>query len=117
MKVPNFAFVIDLELNVYELEVGESHYCYRKSTMARFLRVGNRKPFRSLRASEAVVRIGHDCFVISHACVLACHCPGCGADVGNLCFGSGRQKRRLKTATHYQRRDLFRAALCGRSGN
>lgn len=102
--------VVTQELKAYELDVArdKSSYCYRPCLLSRVLCIGSRERWRSLKPSEMMIKVGQGCYLVTHACVAACHCPHCGADVGVLC---SRKTRKLTTSTHYQRRDLYRSAL------
>lgn len=120
MRLPTYQFVVTLDLKAYELSValdGRS-YCYRPCLLARVLAPDQRALWRSLKPSETMVKVSHGTYLVTHACVDACHCPRCGADVGVLCGREprGGGARLLTTSTHYQRRDLYRAAL-GRGKN
>jgi hypothetical protein len=102
MRRPTYDFVIDQDRQVFELVYGPTSWHYRRVTLERTKQPGR---LRGLRGNEAMVRIGLGKYVPSHACVNACHCPCCGADVGNLCFG--KRERTLKFSVHYARRDLY----------
>jgi hypothetical protein len=115
VRLPNYQFVVTLDLEAYELSVApdKSSYCYRPCLLGRVLAPDQRALWRSLKPSEAMIKVSHGCYLVTHACVTACHCPHCGADVGVLCGQEprGGGARRLTTETHYMRRDLYRAAL------
>ena len=120
MRLPTYQFVVTLDLKAYELSValdGRS-YCYRPCPLGRVMAPGQTATWRSLLQRETIVRVSHNCYLVTHACVDACHCPCCGADVGVLCGREprGGGARLLTTSTHYQRRDMYRAAL-GRGKN
>jgi len=112
MRAPGYAFVLDQEKQPYEVIYPVTHpfATYRKVSRDRFFRSSTEKTFRGLLLHEAMVRVEHDEYAIAHACVPACHCERCGADVGELCRGAyGPVKH-----THYQRRDLWRSVNDGR---
>lgn len=112
MRLPTYLFVVTQNFVCYELVVSGKRphlrYCYRPCAFEKV-----HVPWRTLKPTETMIKVGHRCYLVTHACVDACHCPHCGADVGVLC---GREPRGggalwLRTSTHYQRRDLYRAAL------
>ena len=110
MRLPTYQFIVTLDLKAYELSVAldKRSYCYRPCLLARVLAPDQRALWRSLKPSETMIKISYGAYLVTHACVDACHCPHCGADVGVLCK---RKTGRLSTSTHYHRRDLYRAAL------
>ncbi len=114
MRLPTYLFVVTRNFEAYKLQVAPNKrsYCYRKCSFSLVLADVN-VPWRSLKPNEMMIRVGEGCYLVTHACVDACHCPYCGADVGVLCGREprGGGARRLTTTTHYQRRDLYRAAL------
>jgi hypothetical protein len=117
VRLPTYRFIVTQDFVCYELVVSGERphlsYCYRPCAFTKVFEPTQRAPWRSLKPSETMIRVGHRCFLVTHACVDACHCPHCGADVGVLCVREprGGGARRLNTSTHYQRRDLYRAAL------
>jgi hypothetical protein len=96
----------------YELVVSGERphlsYCYRPCAFSKVFEPTQRAPWRTLKPTETMIRVGARCYLVTHACVLACHCPHCGADVGVLC---ARKTGHLSTSCHYARKDLYRSAL------
>jgi len=113
MRAPGYSFVLDDEKQPYEVvyPVTRPFATYRKVSRDRFFRSSAKMRFRGMLMNEAMVHVGDGEYALSHACVSACHCPRCGADVGELCRGTyGPIKY-----THGDRRLLWRKYNDGRA--
>lgn len=112
MRLPTYVFVVDQDRHAFKLVVSRSRdsYYYGPCLLADWR--NSRETWRSLKPTESMVRIGQGRYLVTHACVDACHCPHCGSDVGVLCRTTLRNGcGKLTTSTHYRRRDLYRQAL------
>jgi hypothetical protein len=115
VRIPTYRFVIDADHVVFKLVENKTSYFYRRigdlGSLVKHVRAGDK--LRTISNSEAMVWIGENMYVISHACVNTNHCPHCEADVKNLCFRS--DERGLVFHTHTARRDLWRKHNDGRA--
>jgi len=114
VRLPTYVFVVTLDFVTYELRVApdKSSYCYRPCSFSKVFEPKQRAMWRSLKPTEMMIKVSHNCYLVTHVCVDACHCPHCGSDVGVLCQTTLRRGAgKLTTSTHYKRRDLYRAAL------